>query len=186
MFLDTANMEVEEERQALSLMVTPLQRETIYGLFCHNNWDIIEADARSPVLPVPTSDEPEDDPEFNIQQAPDAEECPHCLSKPCITDPTNKQLWWEDNSVAENIQNSGLRKGHYKRFWTMLLHRGVWSDPRYQARKRQALQLYANRHRLVWSGNRHRRDLMPNCVITLVRNWLPNPPNTPYMGHTWN
>ena len=31
----------------------------------------------------------------------------------------------------------------------------------------------------------HKRDIMPKCVITLVRHWFPNPGGFPYMGHMW-
>jgi hypothetical protein len=41
------------------------------------------------------------------------------------------QLWWHANTEEPHLRNSGLRKEHYKRFWTMLLHRGVWNDDRY-------------------------------------------------------
>jgi len=26
---------------------------------------------------------------------------------------------------------------------------------------------------------------MPKCVVQLVRTWLPNPQNKPYMEHMW-
>jgi hypothetical protein len=76
----------------------------------------------------------------------------------------------------------------YKRFWTCLLHRGVWDNPIYIDRKKSALQCENNQD-IVFSGPRggyHRRDLMPQCVLTLVRSWLPNPKSKPYMGHKWN
>ncbi len=135
-------MEVEEERVSLTLMVTSLQRETIYHLFHHHNWDIQEVPhSEAAITTVQGVSEPDGDPEFIIQQRYDADECPHCLCKPCITDPVNKQMWWEEDILQEHPRNSELRKGHYKRFWTMLLHRGVWRDVRYQERKRQALEV---------------------------------------------
>jgi hypothetical protein len=57
----------------------------------------------------------------------------------------------------------------------------LWQDPRYVARKRAALHQDPRRRNYVY----HRRDLMPKCVLVLVRSWFPNPPNVPYMGHMW-
>jgi hypothetical protein len=31
----------------------------------------------------------------------------------------------------------------------------------------------------------HKRDIMPKCVVTLVRHCFPNPGGFPYMGHMW-
>ena len=69
----------------------------------------------------------------------------------------------------------------YKRFWTMLFHQNVWRDPRYVERKQRALQQDPQRRKLTY----HRRDLMPECVVDMVRLWLPNPSEQPYMGHKW-
>lgn len=65
----------------------------------------------------------------------------------------------------------------------MLLHMGVWNNPIYKDRKATAL-LTARPNRcgdFVY----HRRDLMPQCVLKLVRSWYPNPPGQDYMGHKW-
>ena len=70
----------------------------------------------------------------------------------------------------------------YRRFWTMMYHRQVWDDPKYVEKKALALQRRPGRKRLVY----HRRDIMPNCVIDLVRTWYPNPEKVPYMGHKWD
>jgi hypothetical protein len=45
------------------------------------------------------------------------------------------------------LRNSGLRKEHYKRFWTMLLHRGVWNDDRYIVMKVDAMSRDPRRQR---------------------------------------
>ena len=29
------------------------------------------------------------------------------------------------------------------------------------------------------------REIMPECVLKLVRGLYPNPPDTPYLGHKW-
>ena len=170
----------EEIRRPLTLMVTALQRETIFSMFHHHDWDIEEVTETSDSTLQGTSSssgavEEDTGDAFVINHRDNAEECPHCLCRPCITDSGNKQMWWEDVNQPESVENSSRRKQHYRRFWTMLLHRGVWRDFRYKARKSQALETQQANRRFVWSGTRHKRDIMPDCVITLVRTWLPNP-----------
>jgi hypothetical protein len=29
------------------------------------------------------------------------------------------------------------------------------------------------------------REIMPDCVLSVVRGLYPNPPSQPYMGHKW-
>ena len=102
--------------------------------------------------------------------------------KPCITNEQNRQLWWETENHPSNQRNTGLRKDKYKRFWTMMFHREVWKDPRYLAEKTRVLQRDRRfRNNFEW----HRRDIMPKCVLELVREWFPNPLGVPYLGHLW-
>ena len=147
-------------------------------LFVKNEWEWPE---------VSGSKDEEFDPDnvkpgYIIPQNKEREECPHCLCRPCITDETNRQMYWPANNAVPNRFSNILRRTMYKNFWTMLYNRDVWRDERYRERKAQALGLRNNRQRFVWM---HRRDLMPNCVLTLVRQWYPNLPNEPYMGHLW-
>ena len=65
---------------------------------------------------------------------------------------------------------------HYKRFWTMLLHQGVWNDDRYVVMKADAMSRDPRWQRYDW----HKRDIMPKCVVSLVRHWFPNPGGFPY------
>ena len=122
---------------------------------------------------------------YRIEENADDDECPWCLCKPCITNTANRQIWWEIESHLPSVANSRLRKTHYQRFWVMLLHHGAWDKPAYKAKKKTALQ---NRGIHAWSGPnpKHPRDIMPDCVLTLVRGWLPNLPTQPYMGHKWS
>ena len=90
-------------------------------------------------------------------------------------------MWWETENQMPQERNSMLRKSGYKRYWTNLFHRNVWQDPGYLVRKRAALRQDTRRRNYVY----HRRDLMPKCVLVLVRSWFPNPPSVPYMGHMW-
>ena len=175
-----------EEKHILSINVTDLQHSVIQKLFGDNDWDFEE------VIPENRPDEEvideqvPDDPGYIIGQNNAEEECPYCLCRPCITDETNRQMWWEDHCHAPQHWNTGLRRDVYKRFWTMLFHRQVWMDPRYIARKNNALQQDPHHQLYAWGGGyQHRRDLMPECVLKLVRGWFPNPPGIIYMGHRW-
>ena len=93
------------------------------------------------------------------------------------TNEQNSQLWWHANTEEPHLRNSGLRKEHYKLFWTMLLHRGVWNDDRYIVMKVDAMSRDPRRQRYDW----HKRDIMPKCVVSLVRHWFPNPRGFPYI-----
>ena len=82
---------------------------------------------------------------------PSLEECPHCLLRPCVT--AHRQQWLGAGQRAIRA-NAPLRKDKYKKFYAVLAQRGAWNDPRYLARKQQALDLEftgnANGN-IVWS-----------------------------------
>lgn len=90
-------------------------------------------------------------------------------------------MWWPSEPALPERRNTSFRKEKYKFFWTMLFHRGVFLDERYRERKLNVLQLDP-RFTNVAS---HRRDILPECVVNLVRVWFPNPKNIPYMRHRW-
>ena len=67
--------------------------------------------------------------------APRADACDQCLCAPCVTDETNRQSWWPtENSTARKTNNT-KRKILYKKFWTMLCHRGVFSKSNLHGQK---------------------------------------------------
>jgi hypothetical protein len=72
-------------------------------------------------------------------------------------------MWWHDRTEAPHQRSSGLRKEHYKRFWTMLLHRSAWNDI-YLLMKTDDLAIDHRTQRFDW----HKRDIMPKCVVTLL------------------
>lgn len=171
------------EKFVVQLVVTEEQRLVIEHLFAHNHWTYEECGEREEHGDF---DDGPRAPGYIKQQNLNEPECAHCLCRPCITDPSNKQMWWEEEQQPPHARNSSIRKGLYKRFWTMLYHRQVWQDPRYLERKSLVLNQDNLRVHRVWSGGRlHKRDLMPKCVLDLVRSWLPNPPTLDYMGHRW-
>jgi hypothetical protein len=125
---------------------------------------------------------PENNPGPVIQPVPGQEECPHCFCQPCVT--TNRQHWLGRGQAAR-AGNNLVRKQKYKRFWKMMADRGAWMDPRYLAKKRRAqgagLDAVEND---AWLPSV--REILPDCVINLVRDLYPNPPGIPYMGHKWH
>ncbi len=108
-------------------------------------------------------------------------ECPHCFCDPCVT--TNRQFWLGPGQAPRN-GNSTVRKEKYKKFWTVLCRGQAWKDVRYLAKK-QRLAGRNNDDRTVWIGNSE-REIMPDCVLDLVRSMYPNLPSVPYMGHRWH
>ena len=90
-------------------------------------------------------------------------------------------MWWENEMQPKHSRNHCLRKEKYKYCWTMMFHREVWKDDRYLAKKQLALERDPKYKKFIW----HKRDIMPLCVLKLVRSWHPNPDSIPYMGHLW-
>ena len=171
-------------RKLMCIWVDETEEHMIRGIYNHFDLELKEAshdditqhrknqqvdvDANYPVLIQPVAGE---------------QECPHCLCSPCVTSQRFTQVWWYTQPRMPSLSNSAKRRTVYKKFWVMLLHRGLRKDPRYLERKRLAHDSDPRRKNLVWHHNR--RDIIPNCVIRKVRQWLPNPPDTPFMGHMW-
>jgi len=109
-------------------------------------------------------EETDDNPEFVIQQDHSQQQFIYCFCKPCITDERNRQIWWHDQTEAPHQRNSCLRKEHYKRFWTMLLHWGVWNDDRNLLMKADAMTRNYTTQRFDW----HKRDIMPKCDFQIL------------------
>ena len=177
--------DAEQDSYVVSIVMTREQQEVVQAVFMHNEWEYIEVGEREKHYNMEGDSEIEM-PGRIIPHKEDADECPYCFCRPCITDQSNRQFWWEDESQDAHDRNSGIRKGLYKKFCTMLFHRMAWHDPRYMAKKAAALAQDANRRYNVWAGGRtNKRDIMPDCVLKLMRGWYPNPPHLQYMGHRW-
>ena len=82
-------------------------------------------------------------------------------------------------SYSKSTKEISWRKEKYRYFWTMMYHQEVWRDDR--SRKLAALARNPKYKNYIW----HKCDIMPNCVLKLVRGWHPNPDGIPYMGHLW-
>ena len=102
--------------------------------------------------------------------------CLECLCNPCVT--THRQAWLGD-AVASHNRNADLRKKRYKHFWQMLDRRQAWIHPMYIRRKAQPFNRQDDT--VVYTVG----EIMPRCVVDLVRSLFPNPPGRPYMGHKW-
>lgn len=100
--------------------------------------------------------------------------CPFCFLNPCVAQ-AHQHVCGEGQAASDN--NPPIRKGIYRRFWSIINNLGGWNLQCYTHKKLQEAQL-AN---VVYL----KREIMPECVIELVRGLYPNPFGQPYMGHKW-
>jgi len=113
----------------------------------------------------------------------DPEACPYCFLNPCCT--TFRQGWLGHGQAA-HARNHSTRKEKYRKFWSLLGALGAWVQPLYLAKKARVLHNEVSREELVWAGGITVREIMPECVLKLVRGLYPNLPGVPYMGHKWS
>jgi hypothetical protein len=140
-----------QQHEQVTLQLNSDQMENLRGIFKHYGWDfnsaITETATSTCVLVDAETQTDNNDAEnmadeseninehFTIQQDPNKEECVYCFCRPCITNESNRQLWWEPNTHPPHQRNHSLRKEKYKRFWTMMYHRNVWIHPSYIKKK---------------------------------------------------
>jgi len=172
---------MSETRFQLSLEVSAQQRADILHFIEFKGWNanellVMEEELQGSSASAENECQSGRDEFPMIRHQPNHSECPHCLCSPCITDDSNKQLWWPEQALQPSRLNSSNRKSVYRRFWGMLSNCGAWADPRYIAKKREV------RH---GDGTWHIREIMPNCVVTKCRQWYPNIEKAQYMGHKW-
>lgn len=120
----------------------------------------------------------------DLLEDPDEVECPHCYLRPCAI--THRQGWLE-KAQPPKLSNRNIRKKMYKKFWSVMDHRGAWREPRYTRKKYNEMRREIPDDDLVWEnavGN-HQREIMPDCVLKFVRGMYPNPAEYAYMGHRW-
>jgi len=103
--------------------------------------------------------------------------CRHCFLSPCIT--TQKQQWLGKGQSAR-AGNAAIRRQRYKLFWKLLNDNGAWQIQEYIQKK--VLAMNRNNPAVVWTT----REIIPDCVLGLVRDLYPNPLGNPYMGHQWS
>ena len=179
----------------ITLHMTPLQEEAVKAFWAHNDWnyeadlvasqdDVIDmvpaTNSSSDVIVQAIVQEPPPlGPEApNIPPIDGANECQHCYCTPCVT--TFPQGWLGNGQQARPGNNL-IRKDRYKKFWSMLKTRGAWLDERYLLKKERCLREDGLNPDTVFTL----REVMPLCVLALVRGLYPNPVSVPYQGHNW-
>ena len=65
-------------------------------------------------------------------------------------------------------------------FWKLVDMNGGWTHHKYIRKKRRPFGL--DDSATVWVGVGSVREIMPQCILDLVRRIYPNPPEQPYMG----
>jgi len=161
----------------LILEVNEKQKQAILAFVNANDWDIKITEQISKTDDASHNNDSGGEELYPMQRHQAGEnECPFCFCAPCIVSEGMRQMWWPDTNHEPSHTNSCARRPLYKRFWAMLQNCGAWNDPRYNEKK-----IMARRGDGTW----HRRELMPECVVTKCRQWLPNPESLPYMGHKW-
>ena len=115
---------------------------------------------------------------------PQLPECPYCYLQPCVT--THEQRWL-GRAQPPKLNNRLIRKEKYKKFWCIMDQRGAWKHPSYVHKKNLAMTEDINGER-VWIQSRtgSPREIMPECILKVVRGMFPNPTGYPYMGHKWH
>lgn len=192
-----------DNRKGYKILLTDEQKEAI-EIFCHmNEWDISFEHLEDTDLVhvendiTPSAGQQNEGsnaavcarqaPREDIWTDPDAEECAFCYLRPCVT--THRQSWLGGGRDAR-LANRVTRKTLYKKFWSVMDYRGAWNDPRYLDKKEAAMHEADNQEIVVWiKGPKAResvREIMPECILKLVRNLYPNPHGVPYMGHRWH
>lgn len=112
------------------------------------------------------------------KQVEDIGGCPFCFCDPCVT--TYRPRWLGSGQRAK-AGNNLIRKTRYKKYWKVLKDRGAWQHPSYIIKKAAAQGYGQNDYAWLPSV----REIMPDCVLKIVRGLYPNPEGISYMGHRW-
>ena len=182
-----------EKRKLVCLYLTDSEEELIQGIFRWNNIELVRASkddhnkeyssvacCEAAATADPSS--PDQPPAPLAAALPGFGECPYCFCAPCIVDEANRQRWWPVQNAFPDTRNRKKRLETYKLFWAAMQNRDAWKDPRYQRKKREALQRDPHFSAYVWY---HRRDIMPSCIVKQVRRWWPKEDSEEYVGHMW-
>lgn len=182
---------VTMERRNVLLSLTLDQFEAVKHFINYHDWDlestvvengwgaekIGEGDPGQPDISTPANIGHEES--YDLVRPGLANECEFCFCNPCVAELRQS---WLGNGARPHLRNSQIRKKRYRKFWTMLSSRGAWRHPKYTEKKTQIL---ASHHHRDLGEIYTLREIMPDCVLSLVRGLYPNPPDQPYMGHRW-
>ena len=106
----------------------------------------------------------------------DRQECVFCFCFLCVT--CVRQQWLGHGQDAHR-RNSRIRKKLYRKCWSMVNMPGAWRHPLYVCKKETAMF----RDHIDGTVVHVLREIMPECVLKLVRGLYPYPPDTPYLGY---
>ncbi len=108
----------------------------------------------------------------------DRRECVFCFCSPCVTCVMQQ---WLGHGQDVHKRNSRIRKKLYRKCRSMMNMRGAWRHPLYVRKKETAMC----RDHIAGTVVHVLSEIMPECVLKLVRGLYPYPPDTPYLGHRW-
>ena len=97
---------------------------------------------------------------------------------PCET--CVRQQWLGQGQDAHK-RNSRIRKNLYRKCRSMINMRGARRYPLHVRKKEMAMC----RDHIDGTVVHVHREIMPECVLKLVRGLYPYQPDTPYLGHRW-
>ena len=103
-------------------------------------------------------------------------QCLFCFCSPCVT---SARQCWLGNGQAAHARNAGVRKKLYRKFWAMMNRRGAWRHPLYLEKRQDSISRVNPLHVNI------NREIMPDCILHVVRTLYPNPKGIPYQGHNW-
>ena len=104
----------------------------------------------------------------------DRRECVFCFGSPCVT--CVRQQWLGHGQDVYK-RNSRTRKKLYRKCRSMMNMRGAWRRPLYVRKKETAMC----RDHIDGTVVHVLREIMPECVLKLVRGLYPYSPDTPYL-----
>ena len=191
----------EQNKRARTFMLSDFQVECIQHYFNHYDWELEEIDTSVLQAPSASSNDGNDVPVQNLasenhpsqpQSNPSPNnindedsfsddedgQCSNCFLKPCIATVTHS---WLGNGQVARKQNIAIRKARYKKFWQVMHYKSAWKKKRYLRKKAVMMRRSEVDQRVVV----HQREVMPDCVLDLVRGLYPNPPGIPYVGHNF-
>ncbi|KAI8495215.1 Neurexophilin [Branchiostoma belcheri] len=170
-------------RTHLTLCLTPTSEEYIRGFIRHFEFEEEDQHPPPPQEPVAVEEAPPAAEAVLIPQADGVAECRYCYCRPCVTTP--EPLWVGEQAACE--ANAALRKTKYQLFWSTMANMvpSPWLDDRYlRAKDRRMAEDAARapaRRRLAILAGGGVREIMPKCVLKLVRRRYPNPVGNPYL-----
>ena len=124
---------------------------------------------------------------FDVLQDTTLPKCDDCFLQPCVAH--FRQSWLVGPNLPAKAKNTITRRPMYKKFWFTVDYRGGWQESDYLAKKIRELQRAGyDDEKTVWvtALGSVQREIMPQCVLTLVGSLCPNPPGQPYTGDRWN